>query len=159
MGVVVERGSARCPHCVAVADYTFIESGLNVVRYEVHCHSCGEVYSEVNSLVPQTGPVGRNLPIPPFPQEIQPATWRRHSHSAAQPDGCAPGCARHGSPPWSPRSRQLQVNSGERLSPRPGGSQAPLTIAHWPLLSAPAQWLRSLLSCRRVISTHFRCGR
>jgi hypothetical protein len=78
MGVVVERGSARCPHCVAVADYTFIESGRNVVRYEVHCQSCGEVYSEVNSLVPQTGPVGRNLPIPPLPPEIQPATWRRH---------------------------------------------------------------------------------
>lgn len=78
MGVVVERGSARCPHCVAIADYAFIESGPDVVRYEVNCQSCGQVYSEVNSLAPQTGPVGRNLPIPPLPPELrQPATWRR----------------------------------------------------------------------------------
>ncbi len=82
MGVVVERGSARCPHCVAVADYTFIESGLNVVRYEVNCHSCGEVYSEVNSLVPQTGPVGRNLPIPPLPREIRARDLAEALHSA-----------------------------------------------------------------------------
>jgi hypothetical protein len=79
MGVVVERGSARCPLCVAVADYAFIESGLDTVRYEVHCQSCGQVYSEVNSLAPQPWPGERNLPMLPLPPEPRPpATWRRH---------------------------------------------------------------------------------
>lgn len=53
MSVVVERGLARCPRCVAVADYTFIESGPNSVRYEVHCGKCGEAYREFNSVVAQ----------------------------------------------------------------------------------------------------------
>jgi hypothetical protein len=76
MSVVVERGSARCPHCVAVADYTFIESELDTVRYEVDCHSCGEVYSEVNSLAPAM-PMERILPIPPLPMAPR-ESWRRH---------------------------------------------------------------------------------
>jgi hypothetical protein len=49
MSVVVERGLARCPRCVAVADYTFVESGPNSLRYEVHCGRCGESYCEVHS--------------------------------------------------------------------------------------------------------------
>lgn len=49
MSVVVERGLARCPRCVAVADYTFVESGPNSVRYEVHCGRCGEAYCEVHT--------------------------------------------------------------------------------------------------------------
>lgn len=78
MSVVVERGSARCPRCVAVADYAFIESDLDVVRYEVHCHSCGEVYSEVNSLAP-AAPVELTLPLPPpSPVAQRRASWRRH---------------------------------------------------------------------------------
>lgn len=51
MSVVVERGLARCPRCVAVADYTFVESGPNSIRYEVQCGKCGEVYCEVNTPV------------------------------------------------------------------------------------------------------------
>lgn len=51
MSVVVERGRARCPRCVAVADYTFVESGPNCVRYEVRCGTCGEAYCEVNTPV------------------------------------------------------------------------------------------------------------
>jgi hypothetical protein len=79
MSVVVERGSARCPRCVAVADYAFIESELNVVRYEVHCRACGEVYSEVNFLVPPGVPADRVVPVLPPPPDIrQPASWRRH---------------------------------------------------------------------------------
>ncbi|KAA0080582.1 hypothetical protein CIW52_23550 [Mycolicibacterium sp. P9-64] len=77
MSVVVERGSARCPHCVAVADYTFIESELDMVRYEVHCHACGEVYSEESSLAPAI-PQERVLPVPPLPQPPQRAPWRRY---------------------------------------------------------------------------------
>lgn len=51
MSVVVERGLARCPRCVAVADYAFVESGPNSVRYEVHCRKCGEAYCEVHTPV------------------------------------------------------------------------------------------------------------
>lgn len=51
MSVVVERGLARCPRCVAVADYTFIESGPNSLRYEVDCGKCGEAYREVHNPV------------------------------------------------------------------------------------------------------------
>jgi hypothetical protein len=76
MSVVVERGSARCPHCVAVASYTFIESELDTVRYEVDCHSCGEVYSEVSSLAPAVA-MERILPIPPLPVAPR-ESWRRH---------------------------------------------------------------------------------
>jgi hypothetical protein len=49
VSVVVERGLARCPRCVAVADYTFVESGPNSLRYEVHCRRCGEAYCEVHT--------------------------------------------------------------------------------------------------------------
>lgn len=78
MSVVVERGSARCPRCVAIADYTFIESELDMVRYEVDCRSCGQVYSEVSSLAPAV-PGERILPVPPPPPVVQRrASWRRH---------------------------------------------------------------------------------
>lgn len=52
MNVVVERGVARCPRCVAVAEYSFTECGSDYVRYEIRCPRCSEVYIEVNS----TGP-------------------------------------------------------------------------------------------------------
>jgi uncharacterized protein (DUF983 family) len=51
VSVVVERGLARCPRCVAVADYTFVESGPNSLRYEVRCSRCGEDYCEEHSPV------------------------------------------------------------------------------------------------------------
>jgi hypothetical protein len=46
MEFVVERGKARCPRCVAVAEYSFIELGPNLLRYEVNCVGCGETYRE-----------------------------------------------------------------------------------------------------------------
>ncbi|MDP9165772.1 MAG: hypothetical protein M3O32_06890 [Actinomycetota bacterium] len=51
MSVVVERGLARCPRCVAVAAYAFVESGPNSVRYEVNCGKCGQAYCEVHTPV------------------------------------------------------------------------------------------------------------
>jgi hypothetical protein len=51
VSVVVERGLARCPRCVAVADYIFVESGPNSLRYEVQCGRCGEAYCEVHTSV------------------------------------------------------------------------------------------------------------
>ena len=48
MGVVVERGLARCPYCVAVTEYSFIELGPNSLAYEVDCRKCGELYREVH---------------------------------------------------------------------------------------------------------------
>lgn len=48
MDLVIERGQARCPRCVAVADYFFIESSPNLLRYEVNCGRCGEQYREVH---------------------------------------------------------------------------------------------------------------
>jgi hypothetical protein len=80
MGVVVERGSTRCPHCVAIADYAFIEGEPDVVRYEVHCRSCGETYTEVNSLAPPESAerVMPLLPPLPTPQTRQHASWRSY---------------------------------------------------------------------------------
>ena len=46
MSVVVERGAARCPRCMALTDYRFYESDGGVLRYEVACQPCGNVYSE-----------------------------------------------------------------------------------------------------------------
>lgn len=67
MSVVVERGLARCPRCVAVADYTFVESGPNSLRYEVNCGKCGESYCEVHTPVAPdfTAAVDALVVIPP----------------------------------------------------------------------------------------------
>lgn len=86
MSVVVERGSARCPHCVAVADYTFVESELDMVRYEVHCHSCGEVYSEESSLAPAM-PVERHFPVPPLAPVAPRASWRKYMTTLSETAG------------------------------------------------------------------------
>jgi hypothetical protein len=84
MSVVVERGLARCPRCVAVADYTFVESGPNSVRYEVHCRKCGEAYCEVHTpLAPDFAAAVDALvvhppPVPPTAFEVgrrRAATW------------------------------------------------------------------------------------
>lgn len=52
MNVVVERGVARCPRCVSVAEYSFTECGDEYIRYEIRCARCTEVYIEVTC----TGP-------------------------------------------------------------------------------------------------------
>ena len=50
VSMVVESGLARCPRCVSVADYVFIETGsgreCGGLRYEVRCRKCGEYYGE-----------------------------------------------------------------------------------------------------------------
>jgi len=74
MSVVVERGLARCPRCVAVADYTFVESGPNTLCYEVQCGKCGEAYREVHT---PTAPAFSTadalvvLPLPVGPTALQ----------------------------------------------------------------------------------------
>ena len=66
---VVERGLARCPRCVAVADYSFVECGPNSIRYEVKCKRCGEAYSEESYTVPtRFGAQLEKFPDPPAPQ-------------------------------------------------------------------------------------------
>ena len=52
MESVIERGLARCPRCVAVADYYFVELSPNLLRYEVNCRTCGEAYREEHGPVP-----------------------------------------------------------------------------------------------------------
>lgn len=71
---VVERGPARCPRCVAVAEYTFTECGPNSVRYEVCCARCGEVYSELNTPVaPQFATDGAPWPITLPDSDVRPS--------------------------------------------------------------------------------------
>ena len=47
MGVIIERGSARCPRCMALADYRFHEGEDGRLSYEVTCGKCENVYREV----------------------------------------------------------------------------------------------------------------
>ena len=43
---VVERGTARCPRCMALADYAFEEGDGGFLRYAVSCTHCSYVYVE-----------------------------------------------------------------------------------------------------------------
>ncbi len=71
MELVVERGKARCPRCVAMAEYSFVEVGPELLRYEVSCQGCGERYRE--KLGPVAVPAGLPAtldawpPTPPAP--------------------------------------------------------------------------------------------
>ncbi|WP_082753660.1 hypothetical protein [Mycobacterium sp. NAZ190054] len=78
MSRVVERGLARCPRCVAVADYVFIESERNVVRYEVRCRKCGECYGEESRPgAPLQGAAEEPLiQWPPDCEPVPPRDWR-----------------------------------------------------------------------------------
>ena len=83
MSVVVERGLARCPRCVAVADYAFVESGPNSMRYEVNCGRCGEAYCEVHSPVaPDFAAAVDALVVPP-PLALPSAFELRRRRAAA----------------------------------------------------------------------------
>ena len=78
MNKVVERGLARCQRCATTADYVFIECDSNVTRYEVHCRSCGEVYSE-NSLSWTLAAARDEEPFiswPPDCDPVAPRDWR-----------------------------------------------------------------------------------
>lgn len=46
--MAVESGRARCPRCMAWAEYRFLDHGDNKLEYEVQCATCGHVHSEVN---------------------------------------------------------------------------------------------------------------
>jgi hypothetical protein len=71
MELVIERGQARCPYCVAVAAYSFVELGPNLLRYEVNCKGCGEIYRErVGPVPPKLGVVATTeswLPVEQVP--------------------------------------------------------------------------------------------
>lgn len=45
--MAVERGRARCPRCMAWAEYRFLDCGDNKLEYEVRCGACSHVHSEV----------------------------------------------------------------------------------------------------------------
>ena len=47
MSAIVEKGAARCPRCMALAEYRFRESDAGLLRYEVSCDSCGHDHVEV----------------------------------------------------------------------------------------------------------------
>lgn len=75
MSVVVERGLARCPRCVAVADYTFVESGPNSLCYEVNCAKCGEAYREVHTPVAPDFTVSADALVV-LPPPVGPTAWQ-----------------------------------------------------------------------------------
>ncbi|MGE2736277.1 hypothetical protein [Mycolicibacterium vaccae] len=76
--MVVERGLARCPRCVSVADYAFIEDGRGM-RYEVRCRKCGERYQEESRPSAAVAPVSTPEPPIEWPRDHDPApprNWR-----------------------------------------------------------------------------------
>jgi hypothetical protein len=97
VSMVVERGLARCPRCVSMADYVFIEYGINVIRYEVRCRKCGERYAEdMGPSAPSQLVVSEPLlRWPPDMEPVPPRDWRaelrghlavaaQHGRTAAQ---------------------------------------------------------------------------
>lgn len=83
MSRVVERGLARCPRCVAVADYVFIESERHGTRYEVRCRKCGECYAEDSRPgAPLTATAEESLiQWPPDCEPVPPRDWREEVRS------------------------------------------------------------------------------
>ncbi|MCV7368806.1 hypothetical protein H7K09_15300 [Mycolicibacterium duvalii] len=78
MSMVVERGLARCPRCVSVADYAFIEYARGM-RYEVRCRKCGECYEEESRPSAALAPVPAPEPPiewPPDHDPVPPRDWR-----------------------------------------------------------------------------------
>jgi hypothetical protein len=46
----VERGTTRCPRCMALTGYQFIDRGDHTLLYEVRCVSCSNVYTEITDM-------------------------------------------------------------------------------------------------------------
>jgi hypothetical protein len=67
MSVVVERGLARCPYCVAVTRYVFLENESNSLCYEVDCERCGQRYREHSSPVDWATSAAPRIDIVPPP--------------------------------------------------------------------------------------------
>jgi len=80
MSTVVERGLARCPRCVSVADYVFIEfeRASGGLRYEVRCRKCGECYGEDSRPLPLLPVIVAEPPIqwPRDREPVEPIDWR-----------------------------------------------------------------------------------
>lgn len=93
VSMVVERGLARCPRCVAVADYVFIEaSSARDLRYVVRCRKCGECYSEESYATSGTSTEVALINWPPDREPVPPRDWRnevREKLSAAAEAGKA----------------------------------------------------------------------
>lgn len=45
--MAIEHGRARCPRCMAWAQYRFLERDDRKLEYQVDCDACGNLYSEV----------------------------------------------------------------------------------------------------------------
>jgi hypothetical protein len=96
--MVVERGRARCPRCVATADYSFVEYEPNGVRYEVRCRKCGERYIEdLRPPVPGTALAVIEPPLrwPPDHEPVPPRDVRAEvaAHLAAAREHTKSGVA------------------------------------------------------------------
>ncbi|BBX67292.1 hypothetical protein MPSYJ_07530 [Mycolicibacterium psychrotolerans] len=77
--MVVERGLARCPRCVSMADYAFIEGEPDGMRYEVRCRKCGERYEEdLRPVEPgkQLALIEPPILWPPDHEPVPPRDWR-----------------------------------------------------------------------------------
>ncbi|TPG35170.1 hypothetical protein [Mycolicibacterium hodleri] len=59
---------------MAVADYTFVESGPNSLRYEVRCGRCGEAYCEVHEPVAPNFSSAVEVVAVHLPAVVAPAT-------------------------------------------------------------------------------------
>lgn len=109
MEMVIERGQARCPFCVAVADYRFVERDRTIVRYEVHCHSCGERYREkLGAAAMTTAPATVEPWVPavaaepgvPLADRLRAAVTAARERSAAVTATAAAAWQRRDVPPW-----------------------------------------------------------
>jgi phage FluMu protein Com len=47
---VIERGTARCPRCMTLAEYQFFDRGDDTLSYEVRCDACKNVYVEITEV-------------------------------------------------------------------------------------------------------------
>ncbi len=81
--MVVERGLARCPRCVAVADYVFIETSPERVarglRYEVRCRKCGECYGEDSYAAATASAEVALIQWPPDCEPVPLRDWRNEA--------------------------------------------------------------------------------
>ncbi|WP_260761396.1 hypothetical protein [Mycobacterium sp. SMC-4] len=95
MSTVVERGHARCPRCVSVADYVFIEYGRGM-RYEVCCRKCGERYAEESRPSVVVAPVSAPEPPIEWPPDHDPVPPRDRRAELRRRFSDAAGHARTG---------------------------------------------------------------
>ncbi|MGE2835333.1 hypothetical protein [Mycobacterium sp. SMC-4] len=103
--MVVERGLARCPRCVSVADYAFIEYGRGM-RYEVRCRKCGERYEEESRPSAAVAPTPAPEPPIEWPRDrdpVPPRDWRAELNERIS------AAARHGRTGAEELSRRLGV--------------------------------------------------